>query len=306
MERNEFYVESEFDGLPVSVLEMLPESKPRAVVYMVHGLCGCKERFIPFMEYLAADGIACVASDHRGHGGSILKEEDRGYMYNGGAQAVVMDMDIVVHYIKDRFHGIPLVLVGHSMGSLAARAYVKLHDIKLDGLVICGSPTPNPLASVGRVIIRGLCRRDNGRSRPAYLQSFTSSRYNRRFRNEGSQAWTCSDPSVRRAFADDLRCNFKITADCASTLMELFHETYARQGWNSRNPGLHVIFLSGEDDPCMISQKKFFRSVNQMRLNGYTDVRCRTYAGMRHEILNEVDKLTVWQDIIDYIDTVVL
>ena len=49
--KNEFYIESKFDGLPLSVLEIVPDGKPCAVVYMLHGLCGCKERFIPFMEF---------------------------------------------------------------------------------------------------------------------------------------------------------------------------------------------------------------------------------------------------------------
>lgn len=285
---------------------MRPEGKPRAVVYLVHGLCGCKERFIPFMEYLTSEGIACFASDHRGHGSSIFKEEDRGYMYNGGVRALVMDMDVVVNHIRECFKGVPLVMVAHSMGSLAARAYIKENDTKLDGLIICGSPAPNPLAPVGRFIISNLCRMNNGRSRPEYLQTFTSRRYNRKFRHEGNQAWTCSDPEVRRAFAEDSRCNFKITADCADTLMELFHEVYSRHGSHPGNPGLPMIFLSGDDDPCMISRAKFVKSVNLMRLNGYTDVRFLTYAGMRHEILNEVGKLSVWKDVLNYIDTVVL
>ena len=88
----EFFVESAYDGLEISVLEVAPAEKPKAVVLLAHGLCGCKERFLPFMEYLAMNGIACVANDHRGHGSSIRSEEDRGYTYQGGAKAVVMDM----------------------------------------------------------------------------------------------------------------------------------------------------------------------------------------------------------------------
>ena len=127
MVKNEFYIESKFDGLPLSVLEIVPESKPCAVVYILHGLCGCKDRFIPFMEFLACNGLACVASDHRGHGCSVRSEDDRGYMYNGGAKAIVMDIDAVVEYIRHRFYGLHVIMIGHSMGSLAARACQTSH-----------------------------------------------------------------------------------------------------------------------------------------------------------------------------------
>lgn len=297
MRKNETYIESRFDGLPISVLETVPEVGPRAVVYLLHGLCGCKERFLPFMEYLTANGIVCVANDHRGHGGSILCEEDRGYMYNGGAEAVVMDMDAVVDYIKGRYSGLPIVMLGHSMGSLAARAYMKSHDAKLDALVVCGSPAPNPLAPFGSMIVRMMGRR----RRVGAMQRFASRRYNRRFRKEGYQAWTCSDPAVRKAFAEDPRCSFTLTADCAVTLMSLFREAYSKRGWNIAKPHMPVVFLSGDDDPCMISRRKFLKSVDHMRRRGYTDVTSRTYPGMRHEILNETNRMIVWQDIMDYI-----
>ena len=306
MGRDESYINSTYDGLPISVLEIVPDGEISAVVYVVHGLCGCKERFVQFMEFLASHGIACVASDHRGHGRSVLREEDRGYMYGGGARAMVMDMDDVVNHICERFGNKPIVMVGHSMGSLAARAYMKAHDGRLDGLVICGSPSPDPMAPVGRFIVAFMCLMGMGRMRIGYLQKFTSHRYNKRFVKEGPQAWICSDPEIRRVFSEDARCNFIMTADCAATLMELFQVAYSKKGWNPEHPEMPVIFLSGADDPCMMSNDTFRRAVGRMRMNGYADVSCKIYPGMRHEILNEVWRLIVWEDILDYIRSVYL
>ena len=298
MERHSLYIESKYDRLPISVLESIPDGKPRAVVYLVHGLCGCKERFLPFIDYLNSNGFACVASDLRGHGSSIRNENDRGYMYNGGAKAVVADVDSVVDHIYERFDGMPLFMLGHSMGSLAVRAYAKFHDCRLDALIVCGSPSLNPFTSLAYTALNLWCLSGGGRRRVRYLQRLISDRYNRKFQHEGPQAWTCSDPEERRLIAADPRCNFIITADCAATLMDLFSEVYSRRGWHSKKPGLPVYFLSGDDDPCMISFKKFVRSVDCMRACGYSDVNSRTYAGMRHEILHEIKKQSVWDDIL--------
>ena len=299
---HEFFVESAYDGLKISVLEIAPIEKPRAVVFLAHGLCGCKERFLPFMEYLAQNGIACVANDHRGHGSSILNEEDRGYTYEGGAKAIVMDMEVVANYICQQYQNVPITLLGHSMGSLAARAFLKHNETHLDRVIICGSPSPNPMAPIGRGIINIMHKKDNGKHRPEMLQKFTSKSYNRKFKHEGYQAWTCSDANVRKQFANDPRCNFTITVDQAKTLMDLFKETYSKKDWYVSKPTLPIIFMSGEDDPCMISTKKFEKTIKHIENCGYCNVQKITYPHMRHEILNEVNKQIVWEDVLDFIN----
>lgn len=72
---NFFMLESAYDGLSISVAAVYPENHPKAVLHISHGMCGCKERFLPLMEYMAAHGVACVANDHRGHGLSVKNEK---------------------------------------------------------------------------------------------------------------------------------------------------------------------------------------------------------------------------------------
>ena len=300
MKRQELYIESKFDGLPISVLEVVPDGNPRAVAYLVHGLCGCKERFLPFVEYLTANGFVCIANDLRGHGKSIRKEEDRGYMYGGGAEAVVQDIDTIVDYIHEHFNGLRIIMLGHSMGSLAVRTYMNAHSARVDALVVCGSPSANPLVPLAHMFLKGLCRIGYGRRRIVYIQKFISGRYNRRFKHEGNLAWTCSDSESRRILMEDPRCNYIITADCAATLMELLHDTYSVRGLIPEKPAMPVAFLSGDDDPCMVSHTKFLDAMDCMRAKGYTSVSSHTYAGMRHEILNERNREVVWEDILRF------
>ena len=121
---------SQADGLEISVLALLPDGKKeeyRGIVQLVHGMSEHKERYLPFMEYLAEKGYVTVIHDHRGHGKSIRREEDLGYMYGGGAKAMLTDIHTVNKKIRDRFKNLPLILFGHSMGSLAVRAYAASH-----------------------------------------------------------------------------------------------------------------------------------------------------------------------------------
>lgn len=292
---------SPYDSLEISVLELRPQGEPEAVVYMLHGICGKKEKMLPLMEYLSQRGVACVASDHRGHGDSIRSEEDRGYAYQGGVDAVVADVGAVVSKIKEDYPDIPLLLLGHSMGSLAARLYAFTCEDELSGLIVCGSPSRNPMAPLGRFLISTFYMGEEGRLRPEILQTFASDKFNKRFKDEGYQAWTCSDPEVRKAFAEDPECNFRLTADWGLTLLDMMDRTYSSQGVQISNPDMPVLFLSGEDDPCMIDEKSFSQAVDAMRKLGYRDVRSITYPGMRHEILVERDKHLVWEDILSFV-----
>ena len=123
-----FYIKSKYDDLNIAVCVVRPAGRPTAVLQLAHGMCGHKERFEPVMKYLAGRGIACIASDHRGHGGSVKDTKDFGYFYSGGYKALVQDMRDVVEWGLNEFPGLPYFLLGHSMGSLAARVLVKQDD----------------------------------------------------------------------------------------------------------------------------------------------------------------------------------
>ena len=119
---------SEADNLEISIMAVIPDKKPyRAVVQLVHGMSEHKERYLPFMQYLAKSGYVTVIHDHRGHGKSVKYQDDLGFTYGGGAQAMLQDIRTVNRKIHAYYPELPLILMGHSMGSLAVRAFVAEH-----------------------------------------------------------------------------------------------------------------------------------------------------------------------------------
>ena len=71
-------LEANYDGLPLEVMTIAPDTDVRAVMVIHHGMCEHKERYIWFMKQMAGQGIACVIADMRGHGASVREEKDRG------------------------------------------------------------------------------------------------------------------------------------------------------------------------------------------------------------------------------------
>lgn len=290
-------IPSEYDSLNISALEISRTDSPKAVIMICHGICGKKERFTPLMEFLSEHGYACIAHDHRGHGESVISPDDHGYSYGGRAKAVVSDIGTVVKWVRSRYGTIPLILLGHSMGSLAARGYVRQDDTEIKGLIICGSPSYNALSPVGRALMRAASLINNGRTRADMIQKMTSDRFNRAFRNEGPQSWTCSDPEIRKGVQNDPDCNFSLTADYSLTILELMKMSYSNRGWKCSNRDMPILFLSGADDPCMRGQDNLMKSVRLMKEIGYENVHAKIYPHMRHEVLNEIGKEEVWEDI---------
>lgn len=297
---SEMILRSRIDDLEISVLVVCPDRQPKAVIQLAHGICGCKERYLPMMHYMAEKGIACVAGDHRGHGHSVRSVEDLGYMYEGGYKALVDDMRVITDWIHSTFPAVPVFLCGHSMGSMAARIYVKYDDSAIDGLILTGSPSWNPVSVVGRALAGFLCMIGLSRMRMNGIQKMTSDRYNKAFASEGSQAWTCSDPQVRRSFVENPLCNYSLTANGSYNVMCMMKDTYSDGNWAVSNPNMPIVFISGEDDPMMGSEDKFHKAAQNICDRGYINVSSAIYPGMRHEVLNEVGKEDVWDEILEF------
>ena len=295
-----FTLKSRHDGLDISMLVVRPDGDIKAVLQIAHGMCGSKERYVEFMRYMASHGVACVAHDHRGHGRSILSDDDLGYMYEGGHKALVDDMHIVNEWVADEFAGLPVYMLGHSMGSLALRAYMRKFPSDAEGVVICGSPAYSPLSPILYRIASVLCAVGLGHYRPKITYRITTDYFNRHFDSEGILAWTCSDPKVRMDFISTPVHNFRFTLNGSRALMGLMLDAYSHDKFDPSIKDLPIVFLSGEDDPCMGGPSGLDKAVCAVREAGCRNVRIKTYPAMRHEILNEIGKERVWQDIYDF------
>ena len=83
----------------------------------------------------------------------MKNDSERGYFGEEGADMVVEDAHAVTAYLKNNYPDLPFILIGHSFGSLVARAYIKKYDYELDRAFIVGSPSDNKLKALGMLLI---------------------------------------------------------------------------------------------------------------------------------------------------------
>ena len=297
-------LDSKQDGLRLALMLVYPEGAPRAIVQLAHGMCEHKGRYEPFMQYLAGRGCACVINDHRGHGESVRDIQDLGYFYENGALALIEDLHQVTLWARERWPGIPLFLFGHSMGSLAVRAYCGDHDRDIDSLVVCGSPGEHPAAGFGLVLIRILTLLRGDRYRSSFIRRITTGSFaSRASKNLGHGSWISADAENVAAFKADPLCNFNFTLNGYQALIELMIRAYgfARDHGPYRaqlgKPELPIHFYSGADDAGAPNRAGFENAMNRMRKFGYTRVSGYMFPGMRHEILNEKNREAVFERI---------
>nr|CRY93796.1 hypothetical protein [uncultured prokaryote] len=295
-----FTLPASADGLTLSVLQVVPSGvPPRGILQLVHGMCEHKERYLPFMQFMADNGYACVLHDHRGHGASAAHPGDLGYFSAGGWRAMVDDVLAVHRHACDTFPGLPCHLFGHSMGSLVVRALLKRHSVRLASVTVCGSPSLHPATGLAQGF-SALCERMlGGHYRPMWLQALSFGGFDRPYRHEHRRnAWICSDSAVVEAYNADPLCNFVFTANGFRNLFALMRYCYSPKDWGHADANLPVHFVSGGDDVCRRTDKAFHSAADLMRRVGYRRTDSHLFGGMRHEILNEPQRLQVWRHIL--------
>ena len=291
------------DGVQLSTLVIAPE-EPKAVLQLVHGMAEHKERYIPVMNYLSEMGYACVICDLRGHGASVEKKEDLGYLGKDGMKGLIDDVHNVTAWAKAQYPGLPFFLFGHSMGSMIVRAFLKRYDKDIDGLIVCGSPSKNPAAGLGDFLAGCIGLFRGRRYRSEFLANLCTGNNDKKFKDDGIRnAWLSVNKANVEAYNNDPLCGFPFTVNgYRYGLFRLMMDIYDPDDWNVTNPDLPVHFIAGAEDPCIINLKKFSEAVSFLRARGYREVTSKVYPKMRHEILNEIGREDVWRDVRERLD----
>lgn len=281
-------------------MEVLPDGEKKGVFQILHGMCEHKERYLPLMEFLSGHGFVCVCHDHRGHGDSVKTPDDLGYFYERSGNAVVQDAIQLTERIKTTYPNLPITLFGHSMGSMIARCFVQTADDKIDKLIVCGSPSQNPLAGVAVCLAKTIALFCGKRHRSKLLTYLSTGKGNERFVGEGKCAWLCKNRAVVQAYLADDKCRYSFTCNGFENLFKLMKRTYQKKRFRVQNPTMPIHFIAGGDDPVIVDELKWFKAIEAMREVGYESVSGKLYEGMRHEIHNETDQRKVFDDILAF------
>ena len=302
MKKKSFAIKSSFDGLTIKGMIYEPDGEYKGLVHILHGKSEYKERYEEFMQFLCKNGYVAACHDHRGHGDSVEKDEDRGWFHDFEGEAVVADAVAVTKALQKQYPSIPTVLYGHSMGSMIARCYIQKHDTLIDKVVLSGTPNANPLVGTAIFLAKTLRFFRGERHRSKTLDYLATGKGDKNFPNEGKGAWLSGNRENIAEFYSNPKGRILFTCNGFENLFKLLKNTYDTKRYAVENPEMPIHFISGDKDPVMGSVMDFTRAVEFMQDIGYENVTAKLYENLRHEIHNELTRQEVYDDILAFID----
>ena len=296
-----FTISSNADGLPLHGLVVEPNGEKKGILQILHGMREYKERYCSLMQFFAEHGYIVVCHDHRGHGDSVWKEEDRGYFYDSTGKAIVDDAAQITQYIKAQYPNLPVVLFGHSMGSMIARCYLQRYDDLVHKAIICGSPANNPLSGVAIALTKCIAALRGKRHRSKLLKYITTGKGAQRYEKVG-ESWLSRNKESIAKFRDNPKGKMLFSCNGYENLFRLMKMTYTEKAYQVKNPNLPIHFVSGTDDAVLGGKEAWSKELLMLKNVGYHEVTGKLYEGLRYEIFHDFGCEEVYADLLAFIE----
>lgn len=305
MVRNEFTFPSADGRTGIHAVEWTPDMAPRAVLVLSHGVSEHILRYEPLAAYLTERGFAVAGHDHLGHGLSVAAGAPRLYFGPRGSwDWAVQDLYARRELAGQRFPGLPVFLLGHSMGSFLARTYLIRYPGTVAGVILMGTgQMPPALVAAGRVLAAREARKVGDRHSSPLVNKLAFEAYNQKFApNRTGYDWlSASTKNVDQYLADPL-CGGDPTIGLFREMLRGIACIEKQENLKRMNRNTPVLFLSGQDDPVGDMGKGVRRAYRSFRRSGVRDVEIRLYQGLRHEILQETGREKVYADVAHWLE----
>lgn len=309
MRKEELYFDSRDGETRIHAVKWIPDGDPVCILQIVHGMAEYVERYDRLAQKLAAEGILVTGEDHLGHGGSTTGRDKEvshplGYFCRRDpATVVVRDVHRLKKMVQEQYPGVPYLILGHSMGSFITRNYLCRYGSGIDGAIIMGTgmqPRAVVRTAKGLSWLLGKLQGDKHVSRLVDKLAFGG--YNKRIDHPATgMDWLSRDAKEVRKYLEDPLCGFTFTLNGFSTLFELIDRLYDPDYLKKMPAELPVLFVAGDCDPVGDYGAAVRSVAESFRALGMKHVDCKLYAGMRHELVNEIDRELVDSDILEWV-----
>ncbi|MDP1873105.1 lysophospholipase [Phenylobacterium sp.] len=261
-----------------------PATTPRAILQVAHGMGEHAGRYRPRLEGLMAKGWVVYANDHRGHGRTAPSPEAFGDFGERGAELIVEDLRALTDLAREANPGLPLVLMGHSLGSMFAQAYVFDHADAIDGLVLSGTAAfgdrTGPARRLDEVTMDGEPPRT-------------------------PFDWLSRDPAEVDAYIADPLCGFSRKPGSEASFSRLLARLRDPAEIAKIRKDLPLYVFVGDKDPINQGLALLTPLMDRYRAAGLTSLTLKVYPGGRHEMLNETNRAEVIAELTTWLEAVV-
>lgn len=292
----------------IYAVEWIPSNTASAAVVLVHGMTEHMGRYEDFAQTLAKEGYHVFGTDLLGHGRTVKDKADLGYIGepDGNAQ-LIQNIDIHIEYIKKHYPELPLIIMGHSMGSFLVRQYISTHGNKLNGAIISGTGQVNKgILKIALILSKIIIGLKGEKYKSTIFNNTIFDYYQTRIKNANTKYdWLSKDYKSVRAYIEDPLCGFVFSMNGYVSLFKAILLAENTKIADSIPKDLPMLFISGDDDPVGGYGKGVMKAAEMYRKANIKNIKCKLYKSDRHELINEMDRVIVFSDIMDWIDEIV-
>jgi alpha-beta hydrolase superfamily lysophospholipase len=296
------------DGQPFFVRGWSPESKPKAVVQLAHGMAEHTGRYQWFAERLTAAGYALYADDHRGHGETAqLNGLPHGHTgVDSGWEAIIKDGYVLNRHIAAQHPGLPIVYIGHSMGSHIGQTFGQRYGDHICGLLLCGSTGKvGPLRWVLKLIAQVERIRIGARGRSPILRKVSFEEFNKPFQPSRTPAdWLSRDEAQVDSYNRDPWCGYTCSTQFWMDFVDGLSHNESDKNFRNVPKDLPIRLITGGADSSNKGEVGVRSLEKRYLVAGVKDVEVQVYPDARHELFNETNRVEVLDDTIAWLDKV--
>ncbi|HUC27440.1 MAG TPA: lysophospholipase [Streptosporangiaceae bacterium] len=275
------------DGTQITAYRFDPDGAPRAAVQITHGMGEHAQRYRHVADELNKAGYVVYAQDQRGHGATASPGQ-LGDLGVAGWTGLVADIGLLSAQIRAQHPDLPLILLGHSMGSFAVQQYMLDHSDDVDGVVLTGTAVIDLLEPALDL------------DQPLDLTMFNAPFQPARTDYD----WLSRDQAQVDLYVADPLCGFGIDTEAAKDMFTGARRLADPAQVAAIRSSLPVYIAVGEADPVNGALTVLQPLVDRLGAAGLTDVTVVTYPEARHEILNETNSAEVIASLIDWANRV--
>ena len=185
------------------------------------------------------------------------------------------------------------------MGSFMARRYLMTYGNELTGAILCGTGEQTKTMLLAGKLTAGILGTFRGqRYRSEFIRKSSFKGYNDRFEPKRTENdWLTKDTDIVDWYNGHKFCTFGFTINGYKTLFEVLTFIQKKENYNKIPKDLPVYMIAGADDPVGNYGEGVKHIYQQYKDSGIKDISMKLYPDDRHEILNELDKETVYADV---------
>lgn len=275
----------------------------KGIVLIVTGMAEHIRRYHRVAQLLNQKGYLVAGGDHRGQGQTALRNGKLGHLEKGDFRRIVQDQKYYIDILRKEYPNLPIYMLCHSFGSFVGQKFIQKYSELIDGIILLGSlKQGKPKATLGKLLINPILLTTGSKFNSKVANDFTFFHYNKGYEGEESAfAWLCSDREVVKKYDKDPLCGYQVSNGFLKELADATLQLYNPEQLRQIRKDLPILIISGACDPLNDNGRRILDLYLMYRELGIKNVDFRLHDKMRHEVLNEIGKEKVYQQIFEFL-----